>query len=281
MTIEINPLSGGLGAEIHGLDLSQTLDAETFASIRHSFDNDHVLVFRDQQLTPRQHEEFASRFFELKPHPYVQSIEGHPGIIEIVKERDEIQQWGGTGFHADLTFLERPPAGAALYAREVPDVGGDTMFVNMQLVYEALSPGMKEMLSKVNTIHESLPPAEYSAGFKGMYKKHGAAGSTSHPMVIAHPVTGQKSLYLNPTLTRRFENMTDAESRPLLDYLIRHALRPEFSCRVRWTAGSLVVWNNQAVLHCALNDDFEAVQGREGFRRVLHRATFEGVRPLQ
>jgi taurine dioxygenase len=281
MAFEVDPLSGALGAEIRDLDLSRPLDAKTFDEVRETFNHHHVLLFRGQLLTPQQHADFASRFFELKPHPYVQSIEGQPGIIEIVKERDEVRQWGGTGFHADLTFLAQPPAGAALYAREVPSVGGDTMFVNMQLAYEALSPGMKAMLSRTRAIHESLPPAAYSASYKGMYRKDGEAGSASHPMVITHPVTAQKSLYLNPTLTRRFENMSDAESRPLLDYLIAHVLRPEFACRIRWTVGSLVIWNNQTVLHCALNDDFEAVHGRPGFRRVLHRATFEGSAPLQ
>lgn len=281
MSIDVHALSGSLGAEVRGLDLTQSLEESVFAQIRDAFNQDHVLLFRNQQLTPRQHEAFAARFFDLKPHPYVQSIEGHPGIIEIVKEPDEVRQWGGTGFHADLTFLEKPPAGAALYAREVPEVGGDTQFVNMQLAYESLSSGMQTLLSRTRAVHESLPPAEYSASYKGMYRKEGDAGSTPHPMVIKHAVTGRKSLYLNPTLTRRFEGATDAESRPLLDYLISHCLRPEFSCRIRWSAGSLVVWNNQAVLHCALNDDFVAVRGGNGYRRVLHRATFEGVAPLQ
>ena len=255
------------------------MDEQTFSEIREAFHRHHMIFFRDQQLTPQQHNDFAGRFAEVMPHPYVQSIDGFPGIIEIVKEPDEPHHWGGQSFHADLTFMEAPPAGAALYAREVPEYGADTMFVNMHLAYETLSPGMQALLGRLEAVHESLPPDEYSASYKGMRPKPNRAGTFVHPMVIAHPDTGRKSLYLNPNLTRRLEGMRDEESRPLLDYLIGRSLRPEFMCRFRWRPGSMAVWDNRVTLHCAIEDDFEARRGGNGHRRVMHRATLKGDKP--
>lgn len=277
--LDINPLSGALGAEIGGLDLSVPFDPEILAAVQRAFDEHHVLVFRDQQLTPGQHNDFASQFFELDEHPYVQSIADYPGIIEIVKERDEVKQWGGYHYHMDLSFRDAPPAGAALYAREIPPAGGDTLFANLQLAYDTLSTGMKSLLDTLDSEHESLAPTAYHSDYKGMYAKEGNVGRSVHPLVITHPKTGRRILYVNPSLQRRFSNMTDAESRPLLDYLQKHATRPEFGCRVRWRVGTLVMWNNLTVLHAALNDDFAALRGSEGYRRVLHRATFVGAVP--
>jgi taurine dioxygenase len=207
----------------------------------------------------------------------VQSIDGFPGIIEIVKERDEKTNWGGINLHSDLTFFEEPPIGAALYAREVPPHGGDTLFVNMYLAYETLSDGMKALLSGLRGVHISAAPASYSASFKGMREKHNEAGSAVHPMVITHPHTGRKSLYSN-AYTKHFENMSIEESRPILDYLASHAARPEFNCRFHWTPGSLVMWDNRVTMHYAIEDDFGAEAGN-GYRRVMHRATFAGERP--
>ena len=275
----IRPLSGAIGAEILGVDISEPLDDATFSQIQDAFDEYLVIFFRDQKLTPAEHNEFAARFHELEPHPYVHSIKGYPGIIEIVKEPDETINWGGTNLHADLTFLERPPKGAALYAREVPPAGGDTLFVNLYLVYATLSVGMRSLLDTLESFHQSLPVADYSAPYKGMVPRQATASSTTHPLVVTHPRTGRKALYLNPQLIRRFAGMSDAESRPILDYLIDHSHRPEFSCRFRWRSGSMALWDNRVVLHCALNDDFQARQSGAGYRRVMHRATFAGERP--
>ena len=136
------------------------------------------------------------------------------------------------------------------------------------------------MLDGLESFHQSLPVEEYSAPYKGMFPKPATAGSTVHPMVITHPRTGRRSLYLNPQLLRRFSGMTESESRPILDYLIEHAKRPEFSCRFRWEKDSIAVWDNRVVLHCALNDDFRIARGETGYRRVMHRATFSGERPV-
>ena len=278
-TIDVQPVSGALGAEISGVDLTKPIAENTLAELREVFHEHLALFFRDQHLTPQQHAEFAGHFATLIPHPFVQSIEGIPGIIEIVKERDETTNWGGINYHSDLTFFEEPPMGAALYAREVPPHGGDTLFINMYLAYEALSDGMKSMLGKLEGVHVSADPDSYSDGFKGMREKRNeGTGMAVHPAVITHPQTGRKALYTNTGYTKRFNNMTAEESQPILDFLAKHMVRPEFTCRFHWEPDSMVVWDNRVTMHYAIQDDFNAEHGN-GYRRVLHRATFAGERP--
>ena len=236
-----------------------------------------MLFFRGQELTLQQHASFAGQFSELVPHPFVQSVEGFPGLIEIVKERDARTNWGGISLHPDLTFFDEPPIGAVLYAREVPLHGGDTLFVNMYLAYETLSEGMKNLLAGLRGVHVSTEPTSYSANFKGMREKQNQAGTAIHPMVVTHPHTGRKALYTN-AYTKRLENMTVEESQPILDFLARHAARPEFSCRFHWTAGTVVMWDNRVTMHYAIEDNLGTESGH-GYRRVMHRATFAGERP--
>ena len=276
-SIDVQPIAGALGAEINGVDLGGPIADNTLAEINEAFHEHLVVFFRNQDLSPKQHADFAAHFAELVPHPFVQSIDGIPGIIEIVKERDEKTNWGGINLHSDLTFFEEPPIGAALYAREVPPHGGDTLFVNMYLAYETLSDGMKALLSGLRGVHISAAPASYSASFKGMHEKRNDAGQAVHPMVITHPHTGRKALYAN-AYTKHLENMSIEESRPILDYLAGHAARPEFSCRFHWTPGTLAMWDNRVTMHYAIEDDFGAEAGK-GYRRVMHRATFAGERP--
>ena len=177
--------------------------------------------------------------------------------------------------------MERPPGGAVLYGRELPPFGGDTMFANMYLAYETLSEGMREMLDGLGALHVSGEPQRFSAAFRSMYERRGNdPGEHVHPVVRTHPVTGRRSLFVNCGFTRSFEDMTLEESKPVLDHLYDHATRPEFTFRFRWTRGSVLIWDNRVVMHNALNDDFSAAGNGSGFRRVLHRATLEGERPM-
>jgi taurine dioxygenase len=279
-SFRVEPVAGALGAQIHGVDLSEPMSDEAFEEIRNALHEHLVIFFRDQDLTTDQHYAFAQRFGELMPHPYVQGLSGYPEIIEIVKEPEETRNWGGN-WHADLTFMERPPGGAVLYGRELPPFGGDTMFANMYLAYETLSEGMREMLDGLGALHVSGEPQRFSAAFRSMYERRGNdPGEHVHPVVRTHPVTGRRSLFVNCGFTRSFEDMTAEESGPVLGYLYDHATRPEFTFRFRWSPGSVLIWDNRVVLHNALNDDFSAAGNGSGFRRVLHRATLEGERPM-
>lgn len=278
-SIDVQPVAGALGAEVHGVNLSTALDNATFSDIYQAWLDHLVIFFREQELSVQQHYDFAKRFKKLMPHPYVQGLDGYPEMIEIIKESDEVRNWGGS-FHADLTFMEAPPSGAVLYGRELPEVGGDTMFINTALAYETLSDGMKEMLDGLKAVHVSGAPGRYSEAFRSMFEKQGElADANAHPVVRTHPETGRKMLFVNPGFTSHLEDMTAAESKPVLGYLYDHMKRPEFSCRLRWEPGTVAIWDNRAVWHHALADDFGARQNGKGFRRILHRATLSGDKP--
>ena len=273
--IEISPISAALGAEIRGVNLAEPLSRDTRAGILEALGRYVVLFFRDQNLSCAQHYAFASNFGPPIEHPFTRGLDDWPEIIEIVRSPGEPYNWDSK-FHSDLMFLEEPPMGASLYALEIPPYGGDTVFVNMFLAYETLSDGMKDLLSGVRGVNESGSPSNYSTP-GAMAGKEGEPMSASHPVVRSHAATGRKALYVSPGFTRRFENMTVEESRPIVDYLCRHALRPEFSCRFRWSAGALAVWDNRVSLHRAVPDFFGEV---DRHRRVMHRVTIGGDRPV-
>ena len=273
--IEISPVASALGAEIGGVNLAEPLSRETRAEILEALGRYVVLFFRDQELSCGQHYAFASNFGPPIEHPFTKGLEEWPEIIEIVRSPGEPYNWDSK-FHSDLMFLEEPPMGASLYALEIPPYGGDTVFVNMYLAYETLSDGMKDLLSDVRGVNESGSPANYSTP-GAMAGKEGEPMSASHPVVRSNAATGRKALYVSPGFTRRFENMTLEESRPIIDYLCQHALRPEFSCRFRWSPGAVAVWDNRVSLHRAVPDFFGEV---DRHRRVMHRVTIGGDRPV-
>ena len=273
--VNIEPLTGAIGAEVSGLDLRGPISEEVFAEINQALTDHLVIIFRDQDLSPVEHKEFASRFSALQAHPFVESLDGLPEITEIVKEPWEVENWGGK-WHADVTFLPEPSKGAALFAREVPPHGGDTLFSNMYLAYETLSPGLKELLDSLSAVHDSGEVGRFHDEFDGMQAKHAERIASVHPVIRIHPATQKKALFVNEEYTTHFEGMTVAESRPLLEYLFQHCVRSEITCRVRWQKGTLVLWDNRVTLHSSISDDFAARFDKAGFRRVLHRATFVG-----
>lgn len=277
-TIEVKPLSGAIGAEIHGVDLTAPLDNETFSEIHQAFLDHLVIFFRDQRLTPDQHLAFARRFGELNRHAYVKGLDGYPEIMEIRKEKEETENFGGL-WHSDVTFLEKPALGSVLYAREVPEHGGDTLFANMYLAYEALSEGMRKVLADLTAMHSAN---QFYGRRSGFYREGGsmrvkhteeAEAEVEHPVVRTHPETGRKALYVNSAFTVRFKGMTEAESAPLLKFLYEHLARPEFTCRFRWQADSIAFWDNRCSQHYALND-------YHGRQRIMHRVTINGDRPF-
>jgi taurine dioxygenase len=279
-TISVKPIAGALGAEVAGVDLSRPLSDSVIGEIRTALLENLVVFFHDQHLTPEQHLAFGHRFGALQIHDFVEAMPGYPEILEVRKEPEEKRNFGG-GWHTDVSYLERPSLGSVLYALDVPDHGGDTMFANQYLAYEALSDGMKRMLDGMTAIHSARRPYgpnaerahDYGPSSMRFNFSETAQAEIEHPVVRTHVETGKKALYVNRTFTLRFKDMTEAESAPLLDFLCQHAVRPEFTCRFRWRPNSIAFWDNRCVQHNAIND-------YHGQRRSMHRVTIEGERPV-
>ena len=281
--LEVQPIAGALGAEIRGVDLSRHLSDDVFEEVRGALHDHLVIFFRDQTLTPEQHIDFSARFGELLEVPFVRALEGFPTILPVMKGKSESKKrlFGGL-WHTDMSYAEEPPLGSALYGRVIPPYGGDTMLANMYRAYDALSDQLKQILDGLYAVHS--PVRSYGAG--GAVVNNGdpahkmdvrtdgrATNEVTHPVIRIHPSTGKKALYVNSTYTLRFDGMTQEESEPLLQFLYRHAGRPEFTCRFRWTPGALALWDNRCTQHLAMND-------YDGFDREMHRTTIAGDRPI-
>ncbi|MDH3581906.1 MAG: TauD/TfdA family dioxygenase [Hyphomicrobiales bacterium] len=274
-TITVRPVAGALGAEISGVDLAIDLSNETIGEIRQALLDHLVIFFRDQDIKPEQHLAFAKRFGKTVQYPLVKGLDGFPDIIPIVKLEHETVNFGGL-WHSDTTYLEQPPLGSILLAREVPPAGGDTLFANMYLAYETLSDGMKELLAPLKGVNISNTLKAAETRKERLKTSAKAAPETVleaiHPVVRTHPETGRKALYVNVGHTIRFDGMSEAESRPILEYLFEHQIKPEFTCRFSWAPGSIAFWDNRSTQHNPIND-------YHGYKRVMHRVTLAGDRP--
>jgi taurine dioxygenase len=276
--IELRPLSSALGAELGGVDLARPPGDEVFAEIRRAFVDHLVVFFRAQTLSPDQLVGFARRFGPIGIYPFAAPLKEHPEVIAVIKEPEQTTNFGGL-WHSDTAYLERPPLGSLLYAKQVPALGGDTLFANMYLAYESLSEGMRRLLDGLHAVNSS---AKNKGTLRGDHLASGSmsgraaeAGDLSavHPAVRTHPDTGRKALYVNRAHTLRFAGMTEEESAPILAFLFAQAAREEFTCRFRWEPGSLAMWDNRCTQHYPLND-------YPGQRRVMHRVTIEGEPPI-
>ncbi|HVB18260.1 MAG TPA: TauD/TfdA family dioxygenase [Stellaceae bacterium] len=272
---EIRPLAGSIGAEICGIDLAGEIADETIAAIRRAWLDHLVIFFRGQNLAPAQFLAFARRFGEPVEYPFLKGLDGFPAITPVIKLEHERVNFGGL-WHSDTAYLDTPPMGTMLIAREVPPHGGDTLFANMYLAYESLSPGLRRLLDGLVAVNASSK-ADVTKTREDRMREAARTEARSeyealHPVVRTHPETGRKALYVNGGHTVRFNDMTEAESAPLLDFLVAHLARPEFTCRFRWEPGSLAFWDNRCAQHNPIND-------YHGFRRVMHRVTLAGDRP--
>ena len=271
--IEIRPISGALGAEIQGIDLSAPPSPESTSAIRKALLDHQVIFFRKQDLSPEAYLDFTAQLGKPVEYPFVKGIDGHPEIINVLKREHETTNFGGI-WHSDTTYLQEPPMGSVLLALEVPPYGGDTLFANQYLAYEALSPGLKQTLSTLKGVSTSSK-ADASKTREDRIKDSGHKSEVLeaiHPVVRTHPETGRKSLFVNTAHTARFEGWTEDESAPLLQYLFQHQVKPEFTCRFRWEVGSIAFWDNRVCLHNPIND-------YHGHKRSMWRITLEGDRP--
>lgn len=277
----VAPLSGAGGAEIVGIDAAHPLPAATVADLRRALAEHCIIFLRDQILTPDQQKAFARHFGPLAATPFIKPLDGHPEMMRIVREANETKKLNfGGRWHSDLTFAAEPPMATCLYSRESPAVGGDTLWTNQMLAYDALSPGMKKLAEGLTVMHSAKrsygPQGAYADDdLKSMRIEVSEAGlaEQAHPCVRTHPETGRRALFVNWVYAIRFADMTEEESAPLLEYFNRHSQRPEFQIRLRWTRGTLTIWDNRSTQHLAVND-------YAGQRRVMDRLTIAGDKPF-
>ncbi|HXF66863.1 MAG TPA: TauD/TfdA family dioxygenase [Burkholderiales bacterium] len=271
--IEVRPIAGALGAEIEGVDAARALAPEVVAELRSAFLDYLVIFLRGQKLAPEQLLAFARRFGEPMEYPQLKGLPECPLVTPVIKLEHERVNFGGV-WHSDTSYLERPPMASLLYAVQIPPYGGDTLFANQYAAYESLSEGLKRALAGLIGVNTSAK-AEVSRTREDRLREAGAQLKVlvgEHPVVRTHPETGRKALYVNAGHTARFKGWTEQESAPLLEYLFRHQVSAEFTCRFRWAPGSLAFWDNRCTLHYPVND-------YHGFRRIMHRVTLAGDKP--
>ena len=279
--IEVGPLSGALGAEIGGVDLS-ALEPHGFEEIHQALLDHQVLVFRDQRLSPDAQASFAERFGPLMRYKFADHLPDNPFVTEIRSEPEDIFNFGG-GWHSDSMNFERPPMLTLLYCVESPAVGGDTSFASLYLAWQSLSPGMQRLIRDMHQITAtSLSYGSSTAVGTDEFKQQVSTPTKmrpdeedeefEHPVVRTHPDTGRLALYLSSAYSARFVSMTRSESLPLMRHLWNRATQPEFTCRVGWKPGTLTMWDNRCCAHYAHND-------YPGLRRVMHRVIVQGQRP--
>ena len=281
-TFAVDRIAGALGAEVRGLDLTSTLSDDAVETLR-SLVVEHKVIFLREQPYAIEHLERLTEQLGGHGHtPFLRPIDGHPGVVKVVKEADEAGFNFGGAWHSDWSFQPEPPSFTLLWSVEVPPQGGDTMWSNQDLAFDTLSDGLKTTLMDLDVVH--------SAGWA--YAADGVLARTAqgrsmridtsddalaeqvHPAVPTHPVSGRSTLFVNPTYSVRFAGWSVADSAPLLQHLYTHSTRDAFTCRFRWTANTLAIWDNRSTQHNALND-------YRGHRRELHRTTVAGSTPTR
>ncbi len=273
--ISARRVAGALGAEVEGLDLSRPLAKAEMEELRRLWHEHLVLFFRRQDLSPAQFMDFARQLGEPVEYPMVKGLQDFPRIIEVKKLEHERAAFGAI-WHSDTAYLERPPMASMLIARELPPFGGDTLFANMYLAFEALSSSLRDLLQTLRAVNSSAK-ADVTKTREDRVRSSGTEDAkkefvAEHPVVRTHPETGRKALYVNPAHTVRFAGWTEEESAPLLKYLYEFQVRPEFTCRFQWQPASIALWDNRCAQHNPVND-------YHGYRRVMHRITLAGDVP--
>lgn len=279
MSIKVARLAGALGAELHGLNLAKPLAAAELDGLRRALIDHLVVTVPNQAISLDDLERLTDQLGGRAVTPFVKPLPDRPYVIRVLKEREDKLNFANA-WHSDLSYLPEPPSFTLLYAHEVPDFGGDTLFQNQYLAFETLSEGLKKTLKGLNAVHSA--GAAYGTGGYLDRVKHkmsteiapseDAFQEVVHPAVIRHPESKREALYLNPVYTMRFDGWNVPESQALLQHIYRHQTNENLTCRVRWAKGTLTIWDNRATQHNALND-------YHGQRREMFRTSVAGGRP--
>lgn len=288
--IEARPLAAAMGAEIDGVDIPRLTDAQ-FEEIRHALFRHKMIYFRNQKLSHADHHAFSSRFGEFAEDAYTQGIAENRNVQPLIKEADDTSKMVfGEGWHTDSPFLPKPPAMTILYSVEIPPFGGDTMWANGALAYAMLSDAYRRMIDGIRvhfSIRDVLKAAQEAVETRDSPIGRLAATRDSpglsddlqrkirgsvHPLVRTHPVTGEKSLYIDPAYAIGLDGMLPEESAPMMRFLTDHITQPAFTCRLRWEPRVVAMWDNRLCVHQAYND-------YQGYRREMYRTTVAGEVP--
>ena len=277
LALTVTPVSGALGAEVGGVDLGRDMDECLVAALRQALLDHGVIFFHDQDFDAEAHKNLARRFGEIFIHPFF-VFGDDPEVVTIVREPGDARIVGEE-WHIDTAMMPEPPMGAILFAIETPDYGGDTLFANQHLAYEALSDGMKSLLANLKAVNSDrlvAGPGAAARSSNRATKSRTDAGwketISLHPVVRAHPETGRKSLFVSHSYTVGLEGMREEESKPLLDWLMDWGHQPGFTCRFRWREGSVAFWDNRCTKHIAVDDVLD-------HRRIMRRVQIAGDRP--
>jgi len=280
--MKLQALAPSMGAELTGVDLAAHFNSATnrideafMAEIRSIWLAHQMIVIRAQSISPAQQLAFAESLGAPDIYPFLKGLDGFPMITEVLKKETETVNFGGV-WHSDTTYQPCPPMATVLYAKQLPPLGGDTLFANQYSAFDHFSDGLKDMLSGLRGVNLASN-TKVSATRSERVKEAGSGVKADqmigiHPVVRTHPETGRKSLFVNPAHTVAFDGWTEAESEGLLQFLFAHQIAPEFQCRLSWQVGDIAIWDNRCTLHYPLND-------YHGHRRLLHRITLKGDSP--
>ena len=277
MTLQLKRLTPAIGAIVEGLDLAAPLGPTQTAEIHAALVEHQVLMFRDQRLNPRQHRDFAARFGDLHVHPIYPAHGEAPEII--VMDTDKTDLKDNSIWHTDVTFSPTPPMGSVLAAQIVPSQGGDTLWCSCRAAFDALSAPMRSFLEGLTATHDisqSFPEVRYAQTPEARARLEKAKINNPpvvHPVIRTHPVSKRKGIFVQPGFTTHINELNPSENRAVLDFLYAHTTKPEFVVRWNWRVGDVAFWDNRLTQHY-VTDDYGAA------RRVMHRATINGDRPL-
>jgi taurine dioxygenase len=268
--LEIRPVTPAIGAEIHGIDLAEPCDQGTWAEIGKAFTEHKVLFFREQHITTEEHVAWCRQFGDLEVHPFVPAKPGHPEVMMLVA--NERRRGNENTWHSDVTWRQEPSLGSMLRAVDVPPIGGDTLFANMEAAYEGLDPELHERCNGLRAVHDFTRVFGRAKSTEELSELREKYPPAEHPVVRTHPVTGNRSIYVNAVFTSHVVGLARDESDALLRHLYRQAAIPEYQCRLRWRPDTFALWDNRCVQHYAVSDYWPA-------RRVMERVTMIGDRP--